>query len=98
MDTRPRSFYVVHGCPQEAPLASHGRTGVGHMHEETEREVQAGEMLYAGVLQAYAWAPEYSAIWLACRALLPEVEARLEALGSPRPRRPEDLAGIRPRD
>jgi hypothetical protein len=57
--------------------------------EHDERERQALEMLYAGAVQAYAWAPRESATWLAVRALLPDLEFRLRAVGGlaeqPRP-------------
>ncbi len=68
-----------------------------HVNEDVRsREREAAEMLYAGTLQALAWAPEYSPTWLACRALVPDLETRLEALGRPRPSRPEDLASTLP--
>lgn len=61
-------------------------------HTEAEIEREAGEMWLAGTMQAFARAPEHSAIWLAARAILPCLEGRLVELGWQRPRRPEDLA------
>lgn len=48
---------------------------------EREREREGAEMLYAGLVQAYAWAPREGATWLAARALLPWAELHLTRLG-----------------
>lgn len=62
------------------------------MQHEDEREREAAEMLYAGLTQAFAWAPGDGATWLVCRALLPSAELHLRTLGWRPPQLPEGSA------
>lgn len=59
-------------------------------HQDDSREREAAEMALGGVRDAFAWAPEESPTWLACRALLPDFQWRVEALGGQCRPQPED--------
>ena len=73
------------------------RRRVRAMHEhDAEREREAAEMALAGVSDAFAWAPEGTPTWLACRALVLDFQHRVEALGPPSRRRREDAWPTRP--